>query len=79
MRVRFGVASSLACLAFLALPALAAAAPIDTPSEDRNQIMIVTALVAGALLLLAALGFLYRRAKGMIAPPEDHAPAGEHH
>ena len=79
MRSRLATAAVVALLVLVLLPAAAGAAPIDTPSEDRHQTMLLTALVAGGILALASIGFLYRRMKGMVTPPEDTSHSGEHH
>ncbi len=79
MRSRFARAAATVLATILPVPAMAAAAPIDTPSEDRNQIMVMTALVALLALALASVGFLFRRMKGMVHPPEDAGHAGDHH
>ena len=79
MRSRIARATSVVFAVLLVLPGVVAAAPIDTPSEDRNQIMVITAVIAALVLGLASVGFLFRRMKGMVHPPEDSGHASDHH
>ena len=78
MRMRFSIALFTALSAILALPMVAGAAPIDTPSEDRNEVMLATFVVAVLVLVIASVGFLFRRMKGMVQPPEDTTHSGGH-
>ena len=79
LRSRVARAAATVFAAMLVLPGAVAAAPIDTPSEDRNQVMVITAVVAALALGLASVGFLFRRMKGMVHPPEDAGHASDHH
>ena len=76
LRARAALVAIVAA-ALSATPALAQG-PIDAPSPDRHEIMILTAVIAVATLTVASVGFLYRRIKGMVPPPEQPA-TGEHH
>ncbi|MGH2587391.1 MAG: hypothetical protein ACRDJE_20945 [Dehalococcoidia bacterium] len=68
------------------LPGVAAAQEVT--SSDQDEVMIWTAVVSVLALLACAVGYAYRRMRGMDHPTpdelqmmEDHGPSGhgEHH
>lgn len=75
-RLRLFLASAL--LGLFSAPSFALAQGLDEPSSERDEVMIVTGVIALGALALAGVGFLYRKAKGMV-PPDEEPTASEHH
>jgi hypothetical protein len=83
LRLRSGQAShavaALAGLVLALLPAVAAAQEAESTS-DRDRVMWWTVLTAIGALLLAAVGYAYRRMRGMDHPtPDELEMMGGHH
>ena len=62
--------TALAALLLALLPGAALAQEAGA-SNDRNDVILLTSLVVAGSLLLCAVGYLYRRARGMDHPTPD--------
>lgn len=70
---------ALVGLVLALLPAIAAAQEAES-TTDRDRVMWLTALVAVGTLTLAAIGYAYRRMRGMDHPtPDELEMMGGHH
>jgi hypothetical protein len=73
------VVAALTGLVLAFLPAVAAAQEVGE-SSDRDRVMWWTALVSIGALVLAAVGYAYRRMRGMDHPtPDELEMMGGHH
>jgi hypothetical protein len=78
MRARFFWLACAVILATLLLPG-AALAQDEATVDEHNRVMLVTFVIAVALLGVASVGFLYRRQKGMLPPADDSSAHGADH
>lgn len=62
--------TALSALLLALLPGAALAQEVGA-SSDRNGVILLTSLVVVGSLLLCAVGYLYRRARGMDHPTPD--------